>query len=97
MVLPQAVRLGWKRGTIAKIEGVAAAFVLQHCEERGAQLLGAAASLRQELGVGVDDEELHDRAVEDAKAALGEEAFAAAWARGEGMTVEEAASFADVA
>lgn len=49
-------------------------------------------SLREEIGVGFDDEldeEVYDQAVADAKAALGEGAFAAAWARGAGMTPEE--------
>jgi hypothetical protein len=36
---------------------------------------------------------MRDRAVADAKAALGEEAFAAAWARGEAMTPEEIVAF----
>jgi hypothetical protein len=90
--LALAIRLDWKRGAIANIEGLAAALVVQHEEERGAQLLGAAASLREELGIDVNYEELNDRAVADAKAALGEEGFAAAWARGEGMTAEEIAA-----
>lgn len=36
-----------------------------------------------------DVEMIRDPAVSDAKASLGEEVFAAAWARGEGMTPEE--------
>jgi hypothetical protein len=36
----------------------------------------------------------HDLAVADAKAALGEDAFAAAWARGQAMTPEEIVEFA---
>src|SRR3954447_10118904 len=58
------------------------------CPARGAaQLLSAAASLREELGVGFFDEEeeaLHERAVAGARAALGEEGFAEARARGAG-------------
>lgn len=66
--------------------------------ERGAQLLGAAESLREELGKEgrFDDEleeELHTRAIADARAALGEEAFAAAWARGRAMSPEEIIEF----
>lgn len=55
-------------------------------------MLGAAAYHRDERGMGFideEDEQLHDQAVVDAKAALGQEAFAAAWARGQAMTVEE--------
>ena len=78
------------------LDGLAAALVATHDENRGAQLLGAAASLREELGVGFFDEEeaeINDRAVADAQAALGEEAFAEAWARGEAMTTEEILAF----
>jgi hypothetical protein len=73
-------------------EGLAAALVARQEEERGARLLGAAAALRGELGIGLWDkleEQIHERAVAAAKAALGEEVFAAAWARGETMTPEE--------
>jgi tetratricopeptide (TPR) repeat protein len=76
--------------------GLAAALVARHEEERGAQLLGAVASLREELGNGFEDEDeqvRHDQAVADAREALGEEAFAAAWARGEAMTPEEIVAF----
>jgi hypothetical protein len=72
------------------------ALVAKHEEGRGAQLLGAAAALRKELEIGLEDafeEQLHERAVGDAKAALGEEAFAAAWARGEAMTPGEIVEF----
>jgi predicted ATPase len=76
--------------------GLGAALVARHEESRGAQLLGAAASLRAEPGIGFFDEEeekVHQRAVADARAALGEEAFSEAWARGEAMTPEELAAF----
>ena len=39
-------------------------------------------------------EDRADRAVAEAKAALGEEAFAAAWARGQAMTVDDLVAFA---
>jgi predicted ATPase len=85
-------QLGAIRHVAACLPGVAAALVARHEEERGTQLLGAAASLREELGVGFyDDEEerVHERALADSQAALGEEAFAEAWARGAAMTPEE--------
>ena len=62
----------------------------RHEDGRGAELLGAGASLREEIERGLDSEvleQLHDQAVADARAALGEEAFAAAWARGPAMTL----------
>jgi non-specific serine/threonine protein kinase len=95
--LTVSAQLKWKRGVIANAAGLAAALVLQHQEERAAQLLGAAASLREDLGISVDYEEMHDRAHAEAKAALGDEAFAAAWARGEGMTTEEIVAFTTAA
>jgi hypothetical protein len=67
-----------------------------HEQERGAEFLAAAASLREELGIGFNDageERIHERAVADAKAALGETAFAAAWARGQAMQPDEIVEF----
>jgi predicted ATPase/class 3 adenylate cyclase len=77
--------------------GLAAALVATHEEEHGTELLGAASRLREELGIGFEyeqQEQTCERAVVQAKAALGEEAFAAAWARGEPMTPEEIVAFA---
>jgi hypothetical protein len=79
-----------------QVVGLAAAFVAKREEERAAQLLGAAAALRDELEIGMNDaieERIHERAVADAQAALGEEAFAAAWARGHAMRAEEIVAF----
>ena len=72
--------------------GLGVALVLGGQQEWGAQVLGAAGALYETLERGPYDaveEELQERAVAAAKAALGEEAFAAAWARGEAMTPEE--------
>lgn len=60
--------------------------------DRGAQLLGAASSLREELGLGPGpsfEEQIQVRAAADARAALGEEEFASARARGQTMTPEK--------
>ena len=38
---------------------------------------------------------MHEAAIADARAALGEEAFAAAWARGKAMTLEEIVAFSE--
>lgn len=89
-------RLGWKRFIASVALGLAAALIAQHQEERGVQLLGAGMSLRDELGVGWDDEldeVVYAKAVAHATAALGEDGFAAARARGEGMTPEEIVAF----
>jgi len=95
--LELAARLGWLRGIAVNAFGFGGALIARQEEERGAQLLGAAASIREELVVGLDDEQeeqTHQRAVADAKAALGDDAFAAAWARGEAMTPDEIVAFA---
>ncbi len=92
-----AVNLRWKRGVAINAAGLAAALVSQHDEQRAAQLLGGAASIFEELGVGFDTElegQAHDRAVAQAQAALSNEAFAAAWDRGKAMTPEEIVAFA---
>ena len=78
-------------------EGLAAALVARSEEECAAQLLGAASSLRAEMGVGLATafgEQIHERAIAGARAALGVEGFASAWARGEAMTPEEIVEFA---
>ena len=52
--------------------------------------------MREALGIGLNDEleeRMHQRAVADAKAALGDEAFASAWARGHGMTPGQIVQF----
>jgi hypothetical protein len=89
-------RLGAKPRIATEAVGLAAALVAKREEERAAQLLGAAAALRDELEIGMSDafeERIHEQAVADAQAALGEEAFAAAWARGHAMLEEETVAF----
>ena len=76
--------------------GLGVALVAGHEEGRGTQLFAAAAALRDELEATFDDDYEQrecEAAVAAAKAALGEEAFAAAWARGEVMTPEEIVAF----
>ena len=64
--------------------------------ERAARLFGAADSIYADLGtalpvaIGAESR----RTVSDARGALGEEAFAAAWAEGGAMSLEQAAAFA---
>jgi hypothetical protein len=67
-------------------------FVARQEKERGARLLAAAAAIRDELEITLNDaqeQKMHEAAVAAAKAALGEKAFAEAWARGEVMTPED--------
>jgi hypothetical protein len=60
--------------------------------ERAARLFGTAAALREDRGWPLPPVKRaeHDRTVAAAHGALGEEAFAAAWARGHALPLEEA-------
>jgi len=61
--------------------GMAAVLVARGKADRAARLLGADSSLRSDIGIGLTDaleEGTHDRAIADAKAALGDEEFASA-------------------
>jgi predicted ATPase len=88
-------RLGWVRGTGAAAVGVGIALIARHQAGRGVQLLAAAASLREDLGVGLEEheEQAHETALADARAELGDEAFSAVWARGAAMTPEGIVAF----
>jgi non-specific serine/threonine protein kinase len=63
---------------------------------RAARVGGAAEALRQALGVDVlpDREAGHEQAVQAMRAALGEEVFAATWAEGRALPVEELVALA---
>jgi tetratricopeptide (TPR) repeat protein len=90
--LAVAGSMGWVFMIAILALGLGGVSVARGEAERGVRLLGAADSLRAALETGFNDaveEEVHERAVADAKAALGDEAFAAAWARGQGMTPDE--------
>lgn len=63
--------------------------------ERGARLLGAADALRAQIGTTIlraVDRTAEDRANAAARATLGEEQFAAAWATGRARSIEQAIS-----
>jgi non-specific serine/threonine protein kinase len=96
--LTLACGLAWKRGVAVNAAGLGAALVAAGKAERAAQLFGAAAAIHEELGIFFDDaleEQVHERAVAAAKAALGDDAFDDAWVRGEAMTPEEIVAFAE--
>ena len=85
------------RGIPVNAVGFGASVTAEGGAERGVQLLAAAASLRAELGIELtegEEKRPHDEAVARAKVALGEERFAAAWARGEDMKPDEIVAFA---
>ena len=96
--LRSGMRLAWMRGVAVYAVGFAATLVAEGKAEQAAQLYGAVASIHEELGILFDDafqEQVHEGAVAAAKAALGDDAFDAAWVRGEGMTPEEIVAFAE--
>ena len=86
-------RAGLNLGVPACLEGLARVAAAQGRPERAAWLCGAAAALREELGalhsLAARRAE-HDRTVAAARAALGEDAFESAWAKGHALPLEEA-------
>ena len=95
-----ARRLGAVPRIASGASGLGVTLVLGGQEKCGAQLLGAAGALYKTLESGPADaveEELQERAVAAAKTALGEEAFAEAWAGGEAMTPDDIVQLANEA
>ena len=91
-------RLGAPRRTAQAAAGLGAALIARHEEERGTQLLAGAAAVAAQLGVGGSgelEEGIQNEAIRGAKAALGEEVFAATWAQGATLTAEEIVAFAN--
>jgi non-specific serine/threonine protein kinase len=91
----EALRLHWDNGDRAQTArclnglGIVAAFAGQG--ERAARLCGAAEALREVIGAPVPRYRgQHERAMGLARAALGEEAFAAAWAAGRLLSTADA-------
>jgi tetratricopeptide (TPR) repeat protein len=89
--LELARRIGFTFEAGIRLEGIARVAAIRGRPERAARLLGASAALREEMGTPltliarVD----HEHAVNAARAALGEDAFSAAWAVGRAMNLEE--------
>ena len=77
-------KLGNTRGVASCLAGLAGIAVLQGAPERAARLYGAAEAARQAGGGVVEptDRAVHDGSIAEARAALGETAYAAAWAAG---------------
>ena len=88
--------LGSKLGVAECLERLAGVAGGQGRPERAVRLFGAAEALRQSIGSPLPDAERRDyeRDVSAARAALGEEAFAAGWAEGRAMPLEDAIEFA---
>jgi hypothetical protein len=88
--------LGGQSGITHNLEGLAAVALAQAQPERAARLLGAAEGLREAVGSPrpLADRAEHDRFVAAVRTALGEQAFAAAWAEGGAMSLGDVVAFA---
>jgi predicted ATPase/class 3 adenylate cyclase len=86
--------LGDKQGIAYTLEGFAGLAVAQGQGKRAARLLGAVESLREAIRTPVApaNQADHARKISAARSALGEQEFAAAWAEGRAMTLEQAIS-----
>ena len=78
------------------IEGLAILASAQNRMGRAARLIGAAENFYTPLRFEMSAKERaeHDRVIAAARLALGEEAFAKAWAEGQSMSLEEAVIYA---
>ena len=87
---------GFGHGIVQTLEQFARAAAGQAQLERAARLWGAAQTQRQVISAGIPlgDRRSYDHAAATARAQLGEEAFAAAWAEGRAMTLEQAIAYA---
>jgi hypothetical protein len=94
-VLSEALALAWAKGprvvVAVDLEEAAALAAAQGRAQRAARLYGAAAALRAAMGAPLPPylRAAHDRTVAAVRAALGD-AFAAAWAAGEALPLEQA-------
>jgi hypothetical protein len=88
--------LGNRRGIIRSLEEMAEVAATRGEPERAACLFGVTEGLRESLGARLPPTERakQDRCVAAVRGALGEEAFAAAWAEGRAMPLEEAVRYA---
>jgi hypothetical protein len=79
------------------LEGVAGVVCAQGQCERVAQLCGAAAALREAIGAPIQpaDRASYERTLAAARAAMGDDAFTAAWAIGQTWTVAQAIAAAE--
>jgi predicted ATPase/DNA-binding XRE family transcriptional regulator len=85
-------KLGSQRGIALCLEKLAGIAAERGQPERAARLLGAAEALRQasQAPMGAPDHADYERFVAAARAGLDERAFAATWAEGRAMTLEQA-------
>ena len=88
--------LGYKPGIVMYIEGMASLAATQNQMEQAVCLFGAAGALRKVIGAPLSAAEEADdaRYIAMARDALDDETFAAAWTRGQAMSLEESIAYA---
>jgi DNA-binding CsgD family transcriptional regulator len=91
----ESLALRWEQGDKVTIPGslsrLAALAALSGQPERAARLFGAAEALREAVGAPPPQRQtLYERAIATTRAALGEQAFAAAWAAGRALPIAAA-------
>jgi hypothetical protein len=88
--LGERVRIHWS------LEGLAAVAVIDGWHEQAARLYGAASAGREQVGVPATlmEREIHEPRLAAVRAALGEEAFTAAWEAGRALSLEDAVRYA---
>ena len=79
-----------KQGIAYGLESLARVACAQGQPERGTRLCAAAATVRSTIGAPLEPDEraTYDSTVAGARAALSEDAFAAAWAHGQALPLE---------
>jgi tetratricopeptide (TPR) repeat protein len=81
--------------TLGCLEGLASVAHQQGCLKRAATLFGVAEAFRESLHrPRISGEEKYEQSLASMRAALGESRFAAAWAEGRAMTLEQAIEYA---
>jgi len=86
---------GIKRAALECLRGLGRASASQNQAEQAARLLGAVEGLREGMDFSLRPVEGdYDRSVTAVRAALGDVVFAAAWAEGRAMTLEQAIEYA---
>jgi non-specific serine/threonine protein kinase len=82
--------------TVWTLERCAGLAITKRAPKRAATLWGAAARLREEIGIPIpfNEEAEYKRAVATTRVALGEDAFDQAWRQGSAMELEEAVRYA---
>lgn len=80
----------WQKWWLARcLDGLARVGIADNRHDYAVQLFGAADAMRGAGPPPPSDRQHIDRAIGEARAVLGEQAFAAAWAAGRAMTVEQ--------